>query len=350
MPDAQEVQSVLDAAERAASTGDYAAAERLLREAASHQESVLGSQHPDLANTFNNLGIVCELTEKPDDAEAFFRKSYAIATASLEPDHPFVATSRKNLEDFCAARGRPVDLPVPRQHVEEKPEPPPAAIVRPSEPRPVSVRNSAPVASSPVVSRQRFLAVGVGVLIGVVLLFAWLRQRGSASDGSSPAVTESAPTASPAPPSAAPAPAQTRAPQSPPVTAATSRPASATPPSAPNARPSRSAAPRPDVVTAQLCTALSTASSWHCAAAGQTVGPGMLYFYTRLKSPTATTVQHRWYRDDRLRQSVELSVSPNTKDGYRTYSKTTVSGAGQWRVELRTRDGVVLQEQRFAVR
>jgi hypothetical protein len=76
----------------------------------------------------------------------------------------------------------------------------------------------------------------------------------------------------------------------------------------------------------------------------------MLYFYTRLKSPTATTVQHRWYRDDRLRQSVELSVSPNTKDGYRTYSKTTVSGAGQWRVELRTRDGVVLQEQRFAVR
>jgi len=64
MPDAQEVQSVLDAAERAASTGDYAAAERLLREAASHQESVLGSQHPDLANTFNNLGIVCELTEE----------------------------------------------------------------------------------------------------------------------------------------------------------------------------------------------------------------------------------------------------------------------------------------------
>jgi hypothetical protein len=349
MPDAQELQSVLDAAERAASTGDYAAAERLLRDAASQQESTLGSRHPDLANTFNNLGIVCELTEKPDDAEAFFRKSYAIATASLEPDHPFVATSRKNLEDFCAARGRPVDLPVPQQAVGKEPEPAPAIIVRPAEPQPVSVRHSSPVAVAPPVSRQRLLAVGVGVLIGIVLLFAWLRERGSAPDGPGSAVTESAPTPASAQPRAAPPPPPAQAAPSSAARAA-SRPVSA-PPSPPRTpRPIRSAAPSPDVVTAQLCTALSTAASWHCAGAGQTVAPGTLYFYTRLKSPTATTVQHRWYRDDRLRQSVELSVSPNTKDGYRTYSKTTVSGAGQWRVELRSRDGVVLQEQRFSVR
>jgi len=84
--------------------------------------------------------------------------------------------------------------------------------------------------------------------------------------------------------------------------------------------------------------------------AGNAVAPGTLYFYTRIKSPAATSVQHRWYRDDRLRQSVELSVSPNTKEGYRTYSKTTVSGAGEWRVELRGRDGAVLHEERFTVR
>ena len=41
---------------------------------------------------------------------AIFVARYEIATASLQPDHPFVATSRKNLEDFCAARGRPLPL------------------------------------------------------------------------------------------------------------------------------------------------------------------------------------------------------------------------------------------------
>ena len=49
---------LLTAAEQAAASGDYAAAETMLREAAAIQEASLGSQHPDLANTLNNLGIV----------------------------------------------------------------------------------------------------------------------------------------------------------------------------------------------------------------------------------------------------------------------------------------------------
>ena len=101
MPDAQELQSVVEAAEQAAAAGDYASAERLLREVASLQEASLGALHPDLANTLNNLGVVCEITGKDADAEQFFRRSSSIAAAALPPDHPFVATSRKNLEDFC---------------------------------------------------------------------------------------------------------------------------------------------------------------------------------------------------------------------------------------------------------
>jgi hypothetical protein len=353
MPDAQEIQSVLDAAERAASSGDYAGAERLLREAASLQESTLGSHHPDLANTFNNLGIVCELTDKPDEAEAFFRKSYAIATASLQPDHPFVATSRKNLEDFCAARGRPVEVPISTQDVAPALEPPRLVVFDPPpEPEPTFVQAPAPVAAPPAIPGQHLFAIGVGVFIGVfllVLLVVWLRGRDGHSVASAPAATDNASPATPAPPSpaATPAPAQTRPS---PTVASNDRPASAQPSAATSSKPSRSTGPRPDVVTAQLCTALSTTSSWHCAVAGNAVAPGTLYFYTRIKSPAATSVQHRWYRDDRLRQSVELSVSPNTKEGYRTYSKTTVSGAGEWRVELRGRDGAVLHEERFTVR
>ena len=113
MTDTRELDSVVAAAERAASAGNHMAAEQLLREAALLQEASLGSRHPDLANTLNNLGVVCEITGKAADAEQFYRRAYAIATAVLAPDHPFVATSEKNLREFCAARGRPLELPQP---------------------------------------------------------------------------------------------------------------------------------------------------------------------------------------------------------------------------------------------
>ena len=95
-----------------------------------------------------------------------------------------------------------------------------------------------------------------------------------------------------------------------------------------------------------------SSGDWHCVPPSLPVGPGPLFFYTRLKSPTDTTVQHRWYRGDRLRQVVELPIRANTTGGYRTYSRNTVDnqGAGDWRVELRTRDGVLLHEERFVVR
>ena len=113
MAETRDIRSIVDAAERAAAEGDYASAEGLLREAAREQERSLGPLHPDLANTLNNLGIVCEITDKPDEAEGFFRRACDIAAASLEPDHPFVSTSRRNLEDFCAATGRAVVLAAP---------------------------------------------------------------------------------------------------------------------------------------------------------------------------------------------------------------------------------------------
>ena len=52
----------------------HASAEDLLREAAALQEQTLGPDHPDLANTLNNLGVVCELADNPIDAEHYFRR------------------------------------------------------------------------------------------------------------------------------------------------------------------------------------------------------------------------------------------------------------------------------------
>ena len=100
MPHQREPRSVLESAEKAAASGDFASAEQFLREAARLQEASLGPLHPDLANTLNNLGVVCEVAEKPAEAERYFRRAYDIATASLEPDHPFVATSRQEPRGF----------------------------------------------------------------------------------------------------------------------------------------------------------------------------------------------------------------------------------------------------------
>src|SRR5947207_13524399 len=111
MPEPRGARSIIENAEQAAAAGNYASAEDLLREAAAVQEQTLGPNHPDLANTLNNVGIVCEMTDNPIDAEHYFRRAYRHPTATLAPDHPFVATSRKNLHDFCAARGRPAELP-----------------------------------------------------------------------------------------------------------------------------------------------------------------------------------------------------------------------------------------------
>jgi hypothetical protein len=124
-------------------------------------------------------------------------------------------------------------------------------------------------------------------------------------------------------------------------------------------RATRASAPTPlSVASARLCRSLSTSDSrdatgdWRCVPASRPVDSGPLTFYTRVQSPRDTTVQHRWYRGDRLYQAVDLRVRANHVNGYRTYSRYTMSSrsTGDWRVELRSRDGILLHEERFVVR
>ena len=82
---------------------------------------------------------------------------------------------------------------------------------------------------------------------------------------------------------------------------------------------------------------------------GQSAAPGPLIFYTRVRSPRDTAVVHRWYHEGMLRQSVMLRIQANATEGYRTYSRLTVDD-GDWRLEVRSADGHLLHEQRFAVR
>ena len=79
------------------------------------------------------------------------------------------------------------------------------------------------------------------------------------------------------------------------------------------------------------------------------MAPGPIVLYTRARSLRDAAVVHRWYRGDTLRQSVKLTIRANPTAGYRTYSRQTVD-SGDWRVEVRSEDGDLLHERRFAVR
>ena len=337
MPEAHELRSVIEAANQAAAGGDYVAAELKLREAAALQEAQLGPFHADLANTLNNLGVIYERADSPAEAELCYRRAYSIATTALEPGHPFVATSRKNLEDFCKARGRPFDRSaVPRERVV------PRKPVRRS-PRPIILGAAG--------------ALGFAMLIVVAL---WLRSDPDASSATSQTPTSAQQqAAAPVAPRREPQPVNTGAN----TTEPPDRHGSI-------ARNSKSVAPlndssvarerrapetsTPVIVTiaeAHLCRRLST-RDWRCDQVNSPVRPGSLFFYTRVNVSSPTIIEHRWYRDDRLSQSVELRIQASPGSGYRTYSRRTVSAenSGNWRVEVRTKDGSVLHEERFVVR
>jgi Protein of unknown function (DUF2914)/Tetratricopeptide repeat len=347
MPKSCEPQSVIDAAEQAVADGRYASAEELLRDAARLQEANLGPLHPDLANTLNNLGILCEFTDKPADAERCYRKAYAITTAVLEPDHPFAATSRKNLRSFCEAHGLPIEYPAPP--LVESPAP---LLADAAEPEPEVVSPVQPPARPHVPpwlgELRRFalrglasrftmsiLALSLCGLASILLIGTgpWLHSSGQAESesestpvGLTPSLAERSAPGGPV--------AETKAP---------ARAASAT---------------GLTLASATICRDLTTsgqravAGGWQCDPARGPFDSGALFFLTRLKSPDDTRVQHRWYRDDRLYREVSLRVRANELDGYRTYSRYTMNkkSAGNWRVELRSSDGVLLHEERFVVR
>ena len=339
MREADESRSVIHAAEKAAEAGNYVSAENLLREAARLQEASLGPRHPDLANTLNNLGIVCEMTGKPDDAEQYFRRAVSIARTSLAQNHPFVTTSQKNLRDFCEARGKRVELPAPA--------PAPEA----SKPAQRVTAGIDPEPEDPeLTSKRLFTRWAVGALgpiaMLMVVLAAGLPRLGSlehAAPSTAIAIDsprDVAPPPAPAPVEATPAPEETTTTPTSGSDADEAGPADITPASTPA---------RLVVVRASLCGDLD---DWLCDPADRPVPLGPLFFYTQIKSTSATTIQHRWYQDDRLQHAVELRVQANGAAGYRSYSRNLMKSdsVGNWKVELRSEDGVLLHEERFAVR
>lgn len=349
---------LLEMAERAAVDGDLSAADELLRSAARVQEDTLGPLHPDLANTLNNLAIVAERSGRLGDAETFYRQAATVAAASLPADHPMVSESRRNLEDFCRERGLPVAPPTVTA-------PSPVTAHQsdvPSTARPVAKAEEATaapaVAPAPRKSSRRleWVAVGAVVLVTVVAL---VNRPSSSRETQATARTPPPQAVTPAPPPAA-APAPIEQPASPPPAIPTQierAPAPAVAPRSANrvgadksASSSRSSGDV-SLASAQLCQTFSTSgSSWRCEPPGDQVVQRRLVLYTRIRSPRDATVVHRWYRENTLRQAVTLTIRANVSEGYRTYSRQRIDDVGNWRVEVRSAEGNLLHEQRFAAR
>lgn len=428
---ALELRAILDAAEQAAAAEDFVSAERHLRQAAELQEALLGPGHHDLANTLNNLGIVCEHVGKSADAEACYRRAYRIASTALPPDHALVQTSGQNLRDFCTAMGKAFELqepqpqeldtfasessaskaaasapqpapkpqpvpiaapvtsapapapvtPAPVTPAPVKPTPiappamaaakPPAPVAPARPPRPTGVRAPEPPVRLPTavmrtaspVSPPSSRPTAAIVVIGAVLLLAfavwWFGFRGPvapreqaaapvtdvAPEAPAPAPIEQPPIAAAPAPEAVARPRSTVAPEKPAPVAASGASKDAPPP------PRAAASGGLSVAEAKLCRPLST-SNWACTAATSPTAPGVFFFYTRVRSPRDTTVQHRWLMNGRLLRSVSLRIGANPGAGYRTYSRNTVTAErrGDWTIELRDAGGALLHEERFTVR
>ena len=78
--------------------GNYPKALEYYHKALAIREKVLGKEHPDIAQSYFNIG--CVLFKKGDIAEAekYIQKAVDIAQKALGKDHPWTKHFLKNLE------------------------------------------------------------------------------------------------------------------------------------------------------------------------------------------------------------------------------------------------------------
>lgn len=68
------------------------------RTALAAKERVLGAEHPALAITLNNLGVNARRRGEHEEAERIYLRALEILEGRVDPDHPNLALTRRNLE------------------------------------------------------------------------------------------------------------------------------------------------------------------------------------------------------------------------------------------------------------
>jgi tetratricopeptide (TPR) repeat protein len=84
----------------------FAEAEPLLQQALAIRQQAFDADHPDIAQSLNNLALLYYQQSKLADAESLLRQALAIWEKALGPDHPNVATSLNNLAGLYRQQGK----------------------------------------------------------------------------------------------------------------------------------------------------------------------------------------------------------------------------------------------------
>lgn len=86
-------------------TGRYQQAIALAQRAPAIREKALGSEHPDIASSLNNLAVLYRATGAYAKAEPLYQRALAIRQKALGPEHPSTAVSLNNLAVLYRATG-----------------------------------------------------------------------------------------------------------------------------------------------------------------------------------------------------------------------------------------------------
>ena len=78
----------------------------LLEQVLKIQEKLLGPEHPDLAHTLNNLGVLRHIQGRQGEAEAFYRWALEICEAQGQPPDQDVINLKQNYAAFLQEMGR----------------------------------------------------------------------------------------------------------------------------------------------------------------------------------------------------------------------------------------------------
>ena len=87
--------------------GNYAEAEPFYRRSLAIREKVLGPEHPDVAQSLNNLALLYHDQGHYVLAAPLYRRSLTIWEKALGPEHPNVAQSLENYAALLRNTGRP---------------------------------------------------------------------------------------------------------------------------------------------------------------------------------------------------------------------------------------------------
>ncbi|MBI4641535.1 MAG: tetratricopeptide repeat protein, partial [Candidatus Tectomicrobia bacterium] len=86
--------------------GKYNEAEPLFKRVLAILEKTLGSDHPSVAQSLNNLGLLYYSQGKYTEAEPLYQRAVAIREKILGSNHPNLATSLNNLAGLYHAQGK----------------------------------------------------------------------------------------------------------------------------------------------------------------------------------------------------------------------------------------------------